>query len=57
MIWVIRTGVSWREIPATFAPWQTAYTRFQQWVKAGIWDQIVKLLRQEDLSCLAEVSL
>jgi len=44
MLAIMHQGVSWHEIPADIAPWQTVYTRFQQWAKAGIWDQIVLIL-------------
>lgn len=44
MVWVMQTGVSWRAIPAHFGPWQTVHMRYQQWRKAGIWQQVVLLL-------------
>lgn len=44
IVWVMQTGVSWRAIPASFGPWQTVHMRYQQWVKAGIWEQVVPLL-------------
>jgi transposase len=44
MVWVMQTGVSWRAIPASLAPWQTVHMRYQQWVKAGIWNQMAQVL-------------
>jgi SRSO17 transposase len=49
MLVVMHQGVSWREAPADIAPWQTVYTRFQQWLKAGIWDQILLILSPDVL--------
>ena len=44
IVWVMQSGVSWRAIPRTFGPWQTVHLRYQQWVKAGIWEQVIRLL-------------
>jgi transposase len=44
MVWVMQHGVAWRAVPETLAAWHTLYTRYQQWVKAGIWQQVVQIL-------------
>lgn len=44
MIAVMRLGISWRSVPAAFGPWQTIYDRYKEWVKNGIWSQIVSIL-------------
>ena len=44
ILWVIRGGSAWQTIPDTFAPWQTVYTRYRQWLKSGLWAQIVRIL-------------
>jgi transposase len=44
MLWVIRVGSAWHAIPDSFAPWQTVYTRYKQWLKLGLWAQIVRIL-------------
>ena len=49
MLWVMRHGAPWREIPAAYGPWQTIYSRYQRWRKAGIWPQLVQVLHQGDL--------
>jgi transposase len=48
MLWMMRTGAPWREIPAAYGPWQTIASRYQRWSKAGIWAQIVPILHQTD---------
>lgn len=48
ILWVIRTGSSWREVPEHFGPWQTVHTRYQRWKKAGIWQRILDTFQQED---------
>lgn len=44
MLWVARTGASWRALPAPFGPWQTVHSRYQRWRTAGIWQRILDVL-------------
>ena len=37
IIWKLRTGAPWRDIPIKFCPWQTAYNRFNRWAKKDLW--------------------
>lgn len=37
---MLRTGVGWRDLPATFGPWQTVYTSFRAWMRSGLWQAI-----------------
>ncbi len=38
MIWKLRTGAPWRDIPSEFCSWQTAYSRFNRWSAKGLWE-------------------
>ena len=38
IIWKLRTGAQWREVPTELCPWQTAFGRFNRWSKQGFWD-------------------
>lgn len=40
MIWVLRTGAPWRDLPERYGKWTTIYSRFQRWRKLGIWDKM-----------------
>jgi transposase len=35
ILWVLRTGAPWRDIPQEFGSWNTAYTRFRRWIIKG----------------------
>jgi transposase len=37
ILWVLRTGAPWRDVPKEFCPWTTAYTRFRRWTIQGVW--------------------
>ncbi len=49
ILWVARTGSSWREMPQEFGKWETAYRRHELWAKQGLWRRILRALREEDL--------
>ena len=44
ILWVMRAGAAWRELPAAFGAWQTAYDRFSRWRRDGTWDHILAAL-------------
>ena len=52
MLWVARTGSSWRELPARFGPWSTVASRYQRWVKEGLWTRILHILLPSEAAFL-----
>jgi transposase len=36
MLWVLRTGAPWRDLPSAYGPWQSVYTRFSRWKAQGV---------------------
>ena len=42
ILFALRTGIPWRDMPEQYGPWSTIYNRFNRWSKAGIWDKISK---------------
>ncbi len=44
ILWRLTTGAPWRDLPAASGPWQTLYSRFRRWQRAGIWDRILSAL-------------
>jgi hypothetical protein len=49
ILWVARTGSSWREMPEEFGKWETAYRRYELWVKQGLWERILQTMGEEGL--------
>jgi transposase len=47
ILWVLRTGSPWRDLPAAFGPWQTIWRLFDQWNGDGTLDAILDQLRGE----------
>jgi transposase len=44
IFWVLRSGASWRDLPETYGPRTTCYSRFVRWRQAGVWDPIMDAL-------------
>ena len=40
ILWIVRTGAPWRDLPAQFGNWNTIHHRFRRWVKSGVFDRI-----------------
>ena len=38
ILWKLRTGAPWRDVPSEFCPWKTAYNRFNRWSSKGLWE-------------------
>ncbi len=49
ILWVARTGSSWREMPEEYGKWETAYRRHELWLSQGLWWRILQVLGEEDL--------
>ena len=44
IIFVLRTGLAWRDLPAQFGKYKTVYNRFRRWVKSGLWQRMFETL-------------
>ena len=49
MVYWLNTGVPWRDLPERFGPWQSVYSRFRAWTKAGVWEDVLTNLIQQDI--------
>lgn len=47
ILWVLRTGAAWRDLPERYGAWQTVSGRFYAWQKQGVWQRILENLQQQ----------
>ena len=40
MLWRLRTGCPWRDLPPEFGKWITVYQRFRRWEMAGVFERL-----------------
>jgi transposase len=45
IIWRVRTGSPWRDLPSDFPAWQTVWWRFDRWAKDGTLDRVLAELQ------------
>jgi transposase len=43
--YIVRTGMQWRFMPNDLPPWHTVYQQTQRWIKAGVFEDMVRDLR------------
>jgi len=46
ILWVVRSGASWRAMPKEYGNWETAYRRYRLWRDTGLWQRILAVLAQ-----------
>jgi transposase len=47
ILWVLRTGAPWKDVPERYPPYQTCHRRFQQWVRTGVMRAILNALARD----------
>jgi transposase len=46
ILWVLRTGAPWRDLPERYGPWCTVASCFYRWRKEGLWDRLLMAVQQ-----------
>ncbi len=46
ILWILKTGAPWRDLPERYGKWQTVASRFYRWQKQGVWDRVFAQLQQ-----------
>jgi hypothetical protein len=48
ILWVVRSGASWRAMPQECGTWETAYKRYRLWCASGLWQRILEALSEAE---------
>ncbi len=47
ILWILRTGAPWRDLPERYGSHNTVWSRFRRWRDAGILDQVLRTLQAD----------
>jgi len=47
VLWRVRTGLPWRDLPVAFGNWNSAFRRFRRWSEKGVFEGLFEALSQE----------
>ena len=47
ILWILRTGAQWSDMPERFPPKSTCHRRFQEWIESGVFAKILTALAQD----------
>jgi transposase len=44
VLWVVRVGAPWRDLPKAFGNWNSIFQRFRRWAKNGVFEKVFAAL-------------
>ena len=47
VLWRVRTGSPWRDLPVAFGNWNSAFRRFRRWAGKDVFEGLFEALSQE----------
>ena len=47
VLWLVRAGAPWRDLPEEFGKWNSVFRRFRRWAKKGVWKRLFTELGED----------
>jgi putative transposase len=47
VLWIVRTGSPWRDLPEAFGDWNSVFRRFSRWSLKGVWWRIFEAMSDD----------
>ena len=47
VLWIVRTGSPWRDLPEVFGEWNSVFRRFSRWSHKGVWQRVFEALSDD----------
>jgi transposase len=44
VLWILRTGAPWRDLPPDYGDWKNTHRRFSRWRDRGIWEKLLEVV-------------
>ena len=56
IMWILKSGARWRDLPARYGNWNSIYHKFRKWCSLGLFERLLKLINNEtDNATLLEI--
>ncbi len=47
LLYVVKTGCQWRQMPSDFPPWKTVHEQFRMWRDSSVWERVNQALGEQ----------
>jgi putative transposase len=47
VLWIVRTGSPWRDLPDAFGEWNSVFRRFSRWSHKGVWQRLFEAVSDD----------
>jgi transposase len=47
VMWVLRSGAHWHDMPERYGKWKSTHKRFSRWAKNGVWEAVFTRLLKD----------
>jgi transposase len=47
VLWIVRVGAPWRDLPKSFGNWNSVFQRFRPWAKSDVFDKIFEAFSED----------
>jgi transposase len=47
VLWIVRVGAPWRDLPGSFGNWNSVFQRFRRWTKSGVFEKVFQALSED----------
>ena len=47
VLWIVRTGAPWRDLPPELGNWNSVWRRFARWAERGVWERLFAALADD----------
>lgn len=47
VLWIVRTGSPWRDLPEVFGEWNSVFRRLGRWSRKGVWERLFEAMSDD----------